>query len=76
LRAGGSLSKNPKPGVKQINFGEMIPEASALDKIRDFVDAGKLKSHVQETFPLFRVAEAFGVSNSGTVVGKLAIRPW
>eukprot|EP00035_Acanthoeca_spectabilis_P034009 m.26516 g.26516 ORF g.26516 m.26516 type:complete len:341 (+) comp6323_c0_seq2:66-1088(+) len=71
----GTLSKNPKPGVKQINYGEMIPSLSALDQLKTFFEAGKLRTHVQATYPLSRIIDAFAESATGTVVGKLAVVP-
>lgn len=61
--------------VKQINYGEMIPSLSALDQLKTFFEAGKLRTHVQATYPLSRIIDAFAESATGTVVGKLAVVP-
>lgn len=61
--------------VKQINYGEMIPKLSALNQLKTFFEAGKLHTHVQATYALNQITEAFAESATGTVVGKLAIVP-
>ena len=70
---GGSLSKKPKQGVKQINYGIMVPSASLLDELLVLYKANKLKAHVQRSYPLTNVSGAFMESAMGHVVGKLAI---
>eukprot|EP00658_Telonema_sp_P-2_P033624 TRINITY_DN24642_c0_g1_i1.p1 TRINITY_DN24642_c0_g1~~TRINITY_DN24642_c0_g1_i1.p1 ORF type:complete len:349 (-),score=75.18 TRINITY_DN24642_c0_g1_i1:498-1544(-) len=70
---GGSLSKHPKQGVKQINYGLMIPSASLLDELLVLYNAGKLKPHIQNSYPLTNVSGAFAESAAGHVVGKLQI---
>jgi len=70
---GGELSKHPKPGVRQMNYGLMVPKASVLDELLDLYRRGALKPHVQATFPLTNVSGAFAQSAQGHVVGKLAI---
>jgi len=70
---GGGLSKNPKQGVKQINFGIMLPSASLLDEMLGFYQKGKLKAHVGNSYPLTNVSGAFAESSKGHVLGKLAI---
>merc|ERR1712166_1699347 len=71
---GGKLSKNPKEGVKQINYG--LCDASKhedLDAIKQMVDAKQLRAVVQQTFTLEQIREAYNMSYSGHVVGKLSI---
>lgn len=70
---GGALSKHPKEGVKQVNFGLMLPSAKLLDEMLEFYKAGRLKEHVGGTYPLTNVSGAFAESSAGHVVGKLAI---
>ena len=70
---GGQLSKHPKPGVKQINYGLMVPSASLLDELLELYTSKKLRAHVQHEYPLSNVSGAFGESAAGHVVGKLAI---
>jgi len=67
------LSKHPKEGVEQINYGLMIPSANTLNELLAIYDAGALKPHVQSTYPLANVSGAFSESASGHVIGKLAI---
>jgi len=71
---GGALSKHPKAGVKQINYGILGGSTTKdLDTLKEFVDAGKLKSHVQQSFGLSEVSQAFNQSFHGHVIGKLGI---
>jgi len=71
---GGALAKHPKAGVKQINYGILSGSTTKdLDTLKGFVDAGKLKSQVQQSFDLAHVAQAFNQSFHGHVVGKLGI---
>ena len=70
---GGALSKHPKQGVRQINYGLMVPRVSVLDELIDLYRRGELKAHVQATYPLANVSSAFAESKRGHVVGKLAI---
>lgn len=73
---GGDVSKNPKAGVQQINFGTRDATSHAgLDTLSRLFDAGKLRVEVQQVFPLDKVADAFTASAGGQVVGKLAVRP-
>jgi NADPH:quinone reductase-like Zn-dependent oxidoreductase len=73
----GALSKHPKRGVRQINYG--LTDASKyadLDELRALVDTADgdgLRSHIQETFPLADAVRALNVSMGGKVVGKLGI---
>eukprot|EP00912_Choanoflagellata_sp_UC4_P000785 UC4_evm1s494 len=68
----GQLSKHPKEGVKQIKFGLMKPNLSSLNSIRDLFEQEKLFPHVYRTFSFDNVSEAFALSVTGTVVGKIA----
>merc|ERR1711871_425067 len=69
----GALSKHPKPGVKQINYGLMVPSARTLDEMLALYQSGALKAHVQATYPLSNISAAYQASASGTVVGKVAV---
>merc|ERR1712039_755649 len=71
---GGAVSKHPKEGVKQINYG--LCDSSKhedLDALKAIADAGHLKAVVDQTFPLDDIVKAQNTSFSGHVVGKLAI---
>ena len=73
---GGTLSKHPKPGVKQLNFGYTNSSGHAqLDLLRQFFDEGKVRTHVYKTFSLEEAAEAYAMSKAGEVVGKVAVVP-
>ena len=74
---GGQLSNSTKEGVTQVNYGltdSSNHTTSGLDDLRAMVESGAVKGHVQESFPLERVADAFAVSFSGSVTGKLGIQ--
>merc|ERR1712166_1057884 len=70
---GAALSKHPKEGVKQINYGIMVPSASLLDELLQLYKTDKLKPHVQRSYPLANVSGAFTESAAGHVLGELAI---
>jgi len=70
----GSGAKNPPKDIKQIHFLTDALHYQDLDTLREFVDNGKLKPYIQETFPLEQVGDAFDLSSKGHVVGKLAIQ--
>ena len=73
----GALSKHPKPGVRQINFGLMdfLVERADLDRLAQLF--GRWHAHVdaRSPFRLDEVDRAFALSVTGTVVGKIAIVP-
>lgn len=71
---GGALSKHPKPGVTQLNFGYTDSSSHAdLDDLSSFVTSGQLKAHVDQSFELAQVIEAFNASVAGHVMGKIGI---
>lgn len=71
---GGTISRHPKKGVRQINFGmAKATNRSLLDTLASLFDDGKLQPHVFADFPLGEAAEAFALSKTGTVVGKVAV---
>jgi len=70
----GGVSKHPKAGVKQINYGDCdSSKHEDLDAIAAMVDAGFVRSHVQRSFALADIVNAFNVSYGGQVVGKLGV---
>ena len=78
----GALSKHPKVGVRQINFGDVDnTQHSTLDQMRDMFDSHKLRvnvsgvSGVQRAFDFDEAAEAYSTVAAGEVHGKLAIIP-
>jgi NADPH:quinone reductase-like Zn-dependent oxidoreductase len=71
---GGTLSRHPKEGVRQINFGmAKATNHSLLDELAALFDAGQMQPHVFQSFPLADAAKAFALSKTGTVVGKVAV---
>lgn len=72
---GGDLSKHPKEGVTQINYGSCDPSKyQDLDAIAAIVDAGKLKAVVSQVFPLEDFGKAFNASLTNHAVGKIGIQ--
>ncbi|GAB3744314.1 NADP-dependent oxidoreductase [Amycolatopsis oliviviridis] len=49
------------------------PDPVALRGLADLVDQGRLRVHVQETFPFERVADAHRLLDAGHLQGKLAL---
>lgn len=71
---GGTLSKHPKQGVTQINFGyTSSSDHKQLDLLAGYVAAGELQPHVFQRFQLKDAAQAFALSKTGGVVGKVAV---
>ena len=71
---GGTLSKHPKAGVTQLNFGyTQSSDHAELDRLAAHFDAGKVKAHVFAQVPLADAARAFALSKAGTVAGKVAV---
>jgi NADPH:quinone reductase-like Zn-dependent oxidoreductase len=71
---GGVVSKTPKTGVTQINYG--LCDSSKhedLDSLKAIADVGHLKAVVQRSFPLEDILGALNVSISGHAVGKIGI---
>ncbi|NVO32255.1 NADP-dependent oxidoreductase [Hymenobacter lapidiphilus] len=58
--------------VRAANF-LVVPDASQLQQIGQLLDAGQLRVHVQQTFPLSAAAEALDLSRQGHVRGKLVL---
>ena len=71
---GGTISKHPKAGVRQINFGlTTSTNHSGLDSLAQWFDAGKLQAHVFGTWTLETAKGAFAANKAGQVVGKVAV---
>ncbi|MEU1075844.1 NADP-dependent oxidoreductase [Streptomyces sp. NPDC005878] len=49
------------------------PDRAALEAIAELVDAGRIRPHVEETFPLAEVAKAHELVGSGRVQGKIVL---
>jgi NADPH:quinone reductase-like Zn-dependent oxidoreductase len=79
----GTLSKHPKPGVKQINFGNVDNfRVGTLDMLSSMFDSGRVQIDVkgglpgiQKAYGFDQAAEAFAAVAAGTVLGKLSIAP-
>jgi len=71
---GGALSKKPKDGVTQINYG--LADSSNhedLDALKAIADVGHLKAVVAQSFALENIHGALDASFSGHAVGKIGI---
>eukprot|EP00945_MAST-04E_sp_MAST-4E-sp1_P008507 g8507.t1 len=72
---GGALSKHPKPGVKQINYGLCdSSKYEGLDELKLLVEERQLRPHLDQIFPLADIVGAFNASYHGKVVGKLGVK--
>merc|ERR1712070_587671 len=70
----GAVSKNPKEGVTQINYG--LCDSSRhedLDELAAFAEAGKLRGVVPESHKLEDILDALNSSFAGHAVGKIGI---
>ena len=71
---GGGISKRPKPGVTQINFGYTSSgDHTGLDELKAHFESRALRAHVFAQVPLASAAQAFALDKSGTVLGKVAV---
>eukprot|EP00929_Paragymnodinium_shiwhaense_P007837 TRINITY_DN111745_c0_g1_i1.p1 TRINITY_DN111745_c0_g1~~TRINITY_DN111745_c0_g1_i1.p1 ORF type:complete len:401 (+),score=71.70 TRINITY_DN111745_c0_g1_i1:107-1309(+) len=66
------LDSNPPPNSVQI-FHLLGYVPGTLELLGKIVDAGEISAHVQQTYPLEDLKEAWATSEKGHVVGKLAI---
>ncbi|MFG2630673.1 NADP-dependent oxidoreductase [Streptomyces sp. NPDC048473] len=84
LRPGGVLISivehaDPKLAVRVEAAGRRFtgisvePDYAALEAIADLVDAGLIRPHVEETFPLEEAAKAHELVASGHVQGKIVL---
>lgn len=60
-------------GVKAISQGTQVTPAR-LDALRKLVEEGAVTVHIDRTFPLERIKEAFEAKEKGTVLGKIVIQ--
>jgi len=68
------ISKNPKPGVNQLDFG--LCDSSKyedLDALKDLAEAGLLHAVVQESHTLENILDVLESSHKGHAVGKIGI---
>ena len=78
----GALSKHPKAGVTQINFGDVDQtEHATLDQLATLFDSGALRikaggvDGVQRVYSFDQAASAYQAVAAGQVHGKIAIAP-
>jgi len=66
---------NSRPSVTQkfIAMPDALYEFKDLDILRELVDSGKLTPHVQKTFSLAELGEAFVTQKAGHTVGKNSV---
>jgi len=71
---GGALSKKPKEGVTQINYGLCDSSKHAdLDALKSIADVGHLKAVLKQSFSLEDIIGALNASFSGHATGKIGI---
>lgn len=51
----------------------VLPSAESLTKICEMVEVGKIKPTIQKTYPIEQIADAHRHSETGKVVGKIAL---
>jgi len=74
--SGGTISKHPKAGVRQVPFGLCTAAKKELDQLKELFDAGKLQPRtMQPTYNLAQVPDAFTRLRSHGVLGKIAVVP-
>lgn len=60
------------PGVTAMRY-TVEPDGEELAEIGRLADAGKLKPHIQATFPLAQAAEALAIIERGHTAGKVVL---
>lgn len=71
---GGALSKHPKAGVRQIDYG--LTDSTRhedLDALAAIAQAGRLRAHVSQSFALDDAVAALAASAAGKVDGKIGV---
>merc|ERR1712224_358821 len=73
---GGTISKKPKAGVRQVPFGLCTAGTEEMDELKELFEAGKLSARtMQPTYNLSDVPAAFTRLRSHGVLGKIAVVP-
>eukprot|EP01052_Picozoa_sp_SAG31_P036461 SAG31_NODE_4555_length_3143_cov_5.394875_6_plen_142_part_00 len=71
---GGTTSRHPKAGVRQMSGGmASATNHTLLDTLASLFDNGQLKPEIFAEYSLHEAAKAFALSKTGTVVGKVAV---
>jgi NADPH:quinone reductase-like Zn-dependent oxidoreductase len=78
LRRGGRLASVARPPPEpreghEVHYVFVRPDGDGLRYICELADAGKLRPHVEEVFPLERAADAHERIEDGHVRGKLVL---
>jgi len=74
--SGGTISKHPKAGVRQIPFGVSTAARKELDTLKNLFESGKLQPRTMHpTYALGEVAQAFTRLRTSGVLGKVAVVP-
>jgi NADPH:quinone reductase-like Zn-dependent oxidoreductase len=78
LRQGGRLASVARPPPEpreghEVHYVFVRPDGEGLRYLGELVDAGKLRPHIEEVFPLERVADAHERLEDGHVRGKLVL---
>lgn len=78
LRQGGRLASVAQPPPEprdghEVHYVFVRPDGEDLRELSELVSAGKLRPHVEEVFPLARVADAHERLEGGHVRGKLVL---
>jgi NADPH:quinone reductase-like Zn-dependent oxidoreductase len=78
LRRGGRLASVARPPPEpredhEVHYVFVRPDGEGLRELCELVDAGKLRPHIEEVFPLERVADAHARLEDGHVRGKLVL---
>ena len=71
LASPGAIRK--RPAVKQHFFLTSSGDFHDLDVLRDLVNAGKLRGHIEQAFPISQLSAAINASMAGHTGGKIGI---
>jgi len=64
-----------RPSIKhEVTFTPAF-HTSYLDALKDFVDAGKLRGHIDKSFPIVQIADAIKAEAGGHTTGKISVVP-
>jgi NADPH:quinone reductase-like Zn-dependent oxidoreductase len=72
-RSNAALARKVQAAVRRFAGLSVEPDYPALEKLAEWVDAGRLKVVVEQVFPLDQVAEAHARLDRGGIAGKLVL---